>query len=568
MPSNTIEIGRYAFSDCKSLQCVHIPSTVEVIGDGAFHWCDSLSIVVFEEESELREIKNDAFSYSGLTGIIIPAKVVTIGKNAFHSCNQLSQVAFEYFEDNNECFLKEIGESAFSSCAIQEINLPKSVEIVEDHAFFNCEDLRSVYFASDKLVSFGQKVFLNCSNLSELSILCPVEKFHHGALLDVDAIVHFSSKSIDVDCNLGEEHYLEKVRDWLNACFSYDRVLGVDEERTIIVEFANEGQNLVVYIHHDDNTIEEWKVFDSAAQTWNVEIKYANGRIFKDITRTIPLEFTDDITFVDGDTLNDDTTIIKTIKYTKYADRQLLDKYVGLRICNCKEIGKCFAKYAYGQTTNKILFVEIGRETEKILYGAFQGCNSLLQIVIPSGVKEIGEEAFTHCKFKQILFDNDSALEIIGNSAFCHCGFLEEIEIPSQVNSIGRYAFHECVSLTSVTFLGNNIKKIKESTFGWCESLLNIRIPSSVTIIEENVFQGCYALEKIEIPSNVTRIENSAFCYCDNLQSIVINEGVEEIGHNVFDECESLESIEIPASVEEFKEPFGQSSLTRINFKS
>ena len=106
-----------------------------------------------------------------------------------------------------------------------------------------------------------------------------------------------------------------------------------------------------------------------------------------------------------------------------------------------------------------------GVEVKKINDSAFDYCESLTSITIPSSVTEIGYGAFEGCtSLRSITIQ--SGVTFTGNSAFEGCTSLTSITIPSSVTKIGRYAFYHCKSLTSIT------------------------IPSSVTFIGNSAFDG------------------------------------------------------------------------------
>jgi hypothetical protein len=106
----------------------------------------------------------------------------------------------------------------------------------------------------------------------------------------------------------------------------------------------------------------------------------------------------------------------------------------------------------------------------------------------------------------------------IGNSAFDGCNSLTSVSIPSSVTSIGNSAFDGCSSLTSIS-IPPGVTSIGDWAFSFCSNLTSISIPSSVTSIGSYAFSFCSSLTSISIPSGVTSIGSSAFRSCSSLSS-------------------------------------------------
>jgi hypothetical protein len=68
----------------------------------------------------------NAFSRSGLTSIRIPPKVEFIGEGCFLDCRSLSEVIFE-----TPSSLREIGRSAFEDSAVGSIEIPEKCNTLE-----------------------------------------------------------------------------------------------------------------------------------------------------------------------------------------------------------------------------------------------------------------------------------------------------------------------------------------------------------------------------------------------------------------------------------------------------
>ena len=97
---------------------------------------------------------------------------------------------------------------------------------------------------------------------------------------------------------------------------------------------------------------------------------------------------------------------------------------------------------------------------------------------------------------------------------------IKKIVVPDGVKRIGEYAFYDYTSLKSIE-LPSSVKCIGEGAFEQCSSLKSIEVPNSVKSIGYWAFEGCTSLTSIKIPSSVESIGNRAFYSCDSLKHIV-----------------------------------------------
>ena len=154
---------------------------------------------------------------------------------------------------------------------------------------------------------------------------------------------------------------------------------------------------------------------------------------------------------------------------------------------------------------------------------AFEGCENLTSVTIPSSVTSIGDSAFYGC-FALTSVTIPNSVTSIGDRAFFSCDSLTSVTIPNSVTSIGEAAFSGCSSLTSITIPGS-VTSIGDWAFSWCISLTSVTIPNSVTSICDGAFRGCTGLTSVTIPNSVTSIGNSAFECCSSLTSIAVDKG-------------------------------------------
>ncbi len=118
---------------------------------------------------------------------------------------------------------------------------------------------------------------------------------------------------------------------------------------------------------------------------------------------------------------------------------------------------------------------------------------------VPDAVKEIGAYAFVDNTLEKIILPE--GVKKIGDSAFSSCFALEEIEIPDTVTEIGESAFNDCVSLKEV-ILPDGLTEINRYLFDGCWSLETVVVPSSVKEVGYYVFDDLFALKEIYIYSD------------------------------------------------------------------
>ena len=198
---------------------------------------------------------------------------------------------------------------------------------------------------------------------------------------------------------------------------------------------------------------------------------------------------------------------------------------------------------------------------------ALNHAEGLERVVIPEGVKSIGENAFYNLITLESAVLPDSLIEM-GMYAFAGCAALFDIEfgsglsvipvgafggcaiasltLPETVTDIYYDAFRGCRKLTSVT-LPDSVTYLGSSVFAECEALTEVTLPKGLASIENATFRACGSLVKIEIPAGVKSIGSSAFDGCA-LNKIALPEGVASIGNEAFKDC-AFEEIEIPKSV-------------------
>ena len=162
-----------AFSSCKSLHSVVIPSSIINIGINPFAntnvtkiLCNSVYFVV-ENHALLYNYNNEKkvlISYLGNdVDYAVPNSVETVNDSAFEGNKTLESISLP-------ANLKKIGPYAFARCfSLKTVNLPISLTGIADYLFEECYSLQSIIIP-EKVFSIGTGSFSWCESLETTTI--------------------------------------------------------------------------------------------------------------------------------------------------------------------------------------------------------------------------------------------------------------------------------------------------------------------------------------------------------------------------------------------------------------
>ncbi len=161
IPTFIEHIGMYAFSECRDLRQITIPESVVSIGDSAFNKCDTLENITLP--SGLASIGVGAFNdCTKLSQINLEATINSIGIAAFHACVNLETPSIYNTK------IEVVQSNSFLGCIqFQTVEVPSSVNLVENQAFGHCTVLCVLIFNSDQLI-IEDGAFASCENIGKL----------------------------------------------------------------------------------------------------------------------------------------------------------------------------------------------------------------------------------------------------------------------------------------------------------------------------------------------------------------------------------------------------------------
>lgn len=159
----------------------------------------------------------------------------------------------------------------------------------------------------------------------------------------------------------------------------------------------------------------------------------------------------------------------------------------------------------------------------------------LEHVVIPEGVKKIGQEAFLDQK-SMVSIKFPESLVRIDEMAFHNCYGLKEIVFPKNVESIGKYAFLSCEKLKKAE-LNEGLKFIEDGAF-FCTKIRELELPKSIRVVgSESLIPVERLVVKDLLPYNLIRsiVTMSSYDYsmCKDTDMNMVAE-IEVNGRKIF----------------------------------
>ncbi len=493
IPNGVKKIAAWAFEGCGYLTAVTIADSVESIGDYAFAYCGNSSGIRFTLPAQVSYVGIEALAsasaisvdsknlyYASKNGILfskdmtklvqyparsaarsytIPDTVTEIGVAAFALAANLQTIAIP------DCVVA-IDTAAFSESGLVSVAIPQGVQELPAAAFNSCYELEQVILP-DHLTAIGEYAFAYCESLTEVEIPFGITQISSGLFYECSSLT-----SLVIPASVGKIY-----ADAFSIC-----------ETLSDIEFTG--------------LQEQWDAMHIRSH-WEGPFEAAS------------------------------------VKFTGTAYEDSTFRYA--------EDGRCGKLLIYGLTSKgkSSSLLEIPAELnekpiELIAPYAFAKSN-VREAVLQEGIQVLGANAFNLCDFLEKI-SLPSTLTVLGEYAFNYCADLESLTIPDGITELAPFVCFGCESLKSID-LPDGLSSIGEHSFSDCFELTSVKLPEKLESIGLGAFWGCIALQSITLPDSIRTVSDWAFNHCTELRWVYIPEGLNTLSDTSFSECDNLESI-------------------------
>lgn len=588
------------------------------IGKNAFKNNYNIISVDFEQDSELQTICSNAFTKSSIKSITIPSKVEIIEDGWCKNMTFLHHIYlspknknFKYLDENKNIIVgksnptNEIFDAIYvATCKNANITIPSTITEIRPYAFSNANLSRLTFEKDSKLKRIGREAFTS-NFLKNIEIPSSVELLEDGWIGErknqLTVKIHPENKfykSLDDFLIVGKSNPDNDEYDVLVVANSDISEVFIPSSIKIIGSFAfNNCSNFLEVKFQNDSKLEIiGKSAFSMTQINSIKIpasvKQIGKHAFYSCRKLKSIDFDENsklekmpkkILVRSG---IESLTIPKNVEI--FEDKWNKDAY-HLKDLN---ISKENQNLSYLDDKHKIVIGKTNLMKDEFDVLIFSSV-SIQQAFIPSTIKYIKPYAFANCnKLKNIEFSEDTKIETFEHSLFIFCTNLERIKIPSSVKHICSQCFFACTNLNTVeihtnsqletigrfAFFNNQIEslffpsKLETLEDFWqsdMQNLVNIEIsPENENfkylddehkmIVRKTKFSNifdvlifaCHDIKRAFIPSSIRYISANSFYSCTDLVDVEFekNSELQIIGINAFSKT-SIEKIIIPPHV-------------------
>ena len=399
IPETVTILGYKMCYGCTSLKEVTLPDNISVIPDYAFEKCTLLEKINIPQS--LVQIRNDAFSESGIKEFVAPDSFKEIWGYAFKDCKNL-----------------------------EKVDLNKTTSI-GDMSFENCTKLSSIVLPNT-LVELGTYVFSGCTLLNNI-------KMPSNAIEITNTFIYGSGYYNDTNNWENGILYLDNYLITTNNDLLNQQSINVKEGTIVIAinAFTNNGKNLKSIVLPEGLRIIGSSAFSSLSSLSQINIPSSVISIGNNTFGATDL-YENQSNWENGGFYIDNWLLaVDNVKMTEFSVKE---GTVG--VSDGKSDTSLFPTKATSISSLTL------PNTLKYIGNRSFARLKITSLELPETLETMKEGAFMNCAFlESVNLEDCINLKSIGNQAFSNCA-IKEITIPSNVLEMGELIFnHNSVDL-------------------------------------------------------------------------------------------------------------------------
>ena len=564
IPSGVEEIKAYCFYSLTGVKNVYLSETVKTIGDYAFAQSGIEKITLNEGLESLGE---RSFYGSKILEINIPSSVHSIGSESF-SLTTLDKINIASIESwCNIDFADEqanpvsCGNAYVDGTLLTELTIPEGVEEIKPYAFACFGSLISVVIPST-VKTINKYAFARCYGLTQITIPEGVGVIKAGAFYEcyklTDITINTSTATMEenvfYNCNKLVNIHVPSLSTWCGLTFPTSKANPLTSGKKLYVD----GELQTAIKIPEGVKVIKKNNLSGYSEITSVYLPSTVSNIEAGAFAECP-----NITSVDINAQNQWYCAEDNVLYTKSKQRLIYSPAT-----------KAHTRFVVDEA---VLYIE---------EYAFYKNTSLVELVLPAGLKSIGAYATNYCSNLKYVFFLGTQAQWSGvtiktpsiiTSAYMHFGTDEHTESDnwefasgcsctngkeSHINKVCKYcdyAFDFQVVPPGHAYVDNVCKYCGDTEFeyevnNYGETTITkyngkdayVKIPERidgyfVSLIGSEAFEDNDELVVVYIPDRVFGIDDGAFSNCDNLVEITGAQGVVQIGDKAFSNCRKLQ---------------------------
>lgn len=571
----TTQITDTAFADCKKLEILYLPHTLQSLDQEVLKDCESLETIfdtstssnitsttcrVFHIGTDYQEfiydngmvygksldntytLFNVPTDYTGdvilknntvklydkalyhcykVTDLIAstPEALREIGESCFEGNINLQAINFDTFTN-----LKLIGKSAFRNCTkLNKIKLPDQVQRIEKQTFYGCVDLETI--EAKGITMIDDEGFAECISLNKLIGFEALETIGDLAFYDchgLETIVLADSVT-----KIGEECF--------ENCVTL-RSVTLNGSLSAISRYCFYGCEKLTDI--------------SMSKKQKTSLKVIGVDAFAECSNLKNPDFSD-LTFLSliGEGAFENCTEMISIKLPKSIEKLPADCFAGCKNLSSLQLNSekvvSLDDTVFGDKISQYLHILVPEKSINAYKESYQTsldlsygsgtANKILNIIDP-----------TTEYLKGVQYEITEKGRILKSVSEDYEG---EFTVLEDTIKIEKDAFKDCQKITKLTIPQDTTIELGDRCFMGCTGLKEVNLYGNIPSWGNETFMDCTGLEKIAIGysvSEIPRIGDRAFKGCNGLSDVsalVISAHVKTIGKEAFMDCTNLPAI-------------------------